>query len=148
MPALNHHIVAARGPEATARFFIDLLGLDDGVRLGHFVVLKVSNDTTLDFVGVDGEFDRLHYAFLVGSWSPRPSSMRSSVGSRSGICRTGPPLSDPGGRSALILYRSTVPYGMDQRPVRGMAGSALVRVCGRPARLGGSRGGAVRGLGQ
>ncbi|MDN5858215.1 MAG: VOC family protein, partial [Pseudonocardia sp.] len=60
MPVLNHHIVAARDPEATARFYIDLLGLDDAVRLGHFVVLKVSDDTTLDFVEVDGDFDRLH----------------------------------------------------------------------------------------
>lgn len=65
MPVLNHHIVATRDKEATARFFSEVLGLDDPFRLGKFAVLRVSPDTTLDFVDTDGDFDRLHYAFLV-----------------------------------------------------------------------------------
>ena len=65
MPVLNHHIVATRDKEATARYFTEILGLDPPVRLGEFAVLRVSPDTTLDFIDRDGDFDRLHYAFLV-----------------------------------------------------------------------------------
>src|SRR5262249_3740342 len=56
---------AAHDKVATARYFIDILGLDTAVRLWEFVVLHVSPDTTLDFIDTDGDFDRLHYAFLV-----------------------------------------------------------------------------------
>lgn len=42
-----------------------MLGLEPAVRLGEFAVLQVSADTTLDFIAVDGDFDRQHYAFLV-----------------------------------------------------------------------------------
>ncbi|ORW91192.1 bleomycin resistance protein [Mycobacterium sp. IEC1808] len=65
MPVLNHHIVAARDKEATARYFTEVLGLGPAVRLGEFAVLQVGPDTTLDFVDSEGDFDRLHYAFLV-----------------------------------------------------------------------------------
>jgi catechol 2,3-dioxygenase-like lactoylglutathione lyase family enzyme len=65
MPVLNHHIVATRDKEATARFFNEVLGLDDPFRLGKFAVLRVSADTTLDFIDTEDDFDRLHYAFLV-----------------------------------------------------------------------------------
>ena len=51
--------------EATVRYFTEILGLDPAVRLGEFAVLRVSPDTTLDFLDSDGDFDRLHYAFLV-----------------------------------------------------------------------------------
>jgi catechol 2,3-dioxygenase-like lactoylglutathione lyase family enzyme len=62
---LNHHIVAARDNEATARYFTEILGLEPAVRPGEFAVLRVSPDTTLDFVDDKGDFDRLHYALLV-----------------------------------------------------------------------------------
>lgn len=65
MPVLNHHIVSATDGEASARYYCDVLGLEPPVKLGHFAVLKVSSDTTLDFVTVEGAFDRQHYAFLV-----------------------------------------------------------------------------------
>jgi catechol 2,3-dioxygenase-like lactoylglutathione lyase family enzyme len=65
MPVLNHHIVSATDSEASARYYRDVLGLDPAVKLGHFAVLKVSADTTLDFISTDGDFDRQHYAFLV-----------------------------------------------------------------------------------
>jgi catechol-2,3-dioxygenase len=65
LPVLNHHIVATRDKEATARYFSEVLGLDEAVKLGEFAVLKVSGDTTLDFRDTDADdFDRLHYAFL------------------------------------------------------------------------------------
>jgi catechol 2,3-dioxygenase-like lactoylglutathione lyase family enzyme len=66
MAVLNHHIVAVHDPEATARFFMCILGLPPAVKLGEFVVLRVSGDTTLDFIGTGSDdFDRQHYAFLV-----------------------------------------------------------------------------------
>lgn len=65
MPALNHHIVSVIDSEASAHYYCDVLGLEPAVKLGQFAVLKVSGDTTLDFITVHGEFDRQHYAFLV-----------------------------------------------------------------------------------
>lgn len=65
MPTLNHHIVSATDSEASARFYSEILGFDPAMRLGHFAVLSVSGDTTLDFVDNDSDFDRQHYAFLV-----------------------------------------------------------------------------------
>jgi hypothetical protein len=66
MPVLNHHILAARYSVATARYLSEILGLDQAVRLGEFIVLQVGGDTTLDFIDTAGDdFDRLHYTFLV-----------------------------------------------------------------------------------
>lgn len=65
MPVLNHHIVSATDSEASARYYCDVLGLEPPVKLGPFAVLKVSADTTLDFLDATGDFDRQHYAFLV-----------------------------------------------------------------------------------
>ncbi|HLI00133.1 MAG TPA: VOC family protein [Acidimicrobiales bacterium] len=65
MPALNHHIVAARDKDATSRFFADVLGLPPPVRLGPFALVQVTDDTTLDFADSDGDIQSLHYAFLV-----------------------------------------------------------------------------------
>ena len=65
MAVLNHHIVPATNSEASARYYREMLGLEPPVRLGEFAVLKVSGDTTLDFIDTGGDFDRQHYAFLV-----------------------------------------------------------------------------------
>jgi catechol 2,3-dioxygenase-like lactoylglutathione lyase family enzyme len=65
MPVLNHHIVPATDSGASARHYCDVLGFPPAVRLGEFAVVKVSPDTTLDFIDRDGDFDRQHYAFLV-----------------------------------------------------------------------------------
>ncbi len=65
MAVLNHHIVAAHDKAETSLFFAEVLGLEHPVAFGHFAVLKVSADTTLDFVDADGDIAPLHYAFLV-----------------------------------------------------------------------------------
>lgn len=65
MAVLNHHIVAAADKEATSLFFAEVLGLEAPVRFGPFAVLKVTADTTLDFIDVGGDVAPLHYAFLV-----------------------------------------------------------------------------------
>jgi catechol 2,3-dioxygenase-like lactoylglutathione lyase family enzyme len=65
MPVLNHHIVSARDSEASARYYSEVLGLGAPVKLGHFAVLGVGPDTTLDFVDASGDLAAQHYAFLV-----------------------------------------------------------------------------------
>lgn len=65
MAVLNHHIVSATDSEASVRFYAQVLGLAPAKKLGHFAVLQVSADTTLDLVDSDAGFDRQHYAFLV-----------------------------------------------------------------------------------
>lgn len=65
MPVLDHHIVACADKEATSRFFAEVLGLAQPERFGPFAVVKVSGDTTLDFMETDGEVVTQHYAFLV-----------------------------------------------------------------------------------
>ena len=65
MPVLNHQIVSARDADEAALFFAEVLGFEPPVRLGHFACLQVSGDTTLDFMTVDRDIEKQHYAFLV-----------------------------------------------------------------------------------
>ncbi len=63
---LNHHIVIASDPHASARFLADMLGLDDPVSLPPFVEVRTANGVSLDFMAA-GAHDIVgqHYAFLV-----------------------------------------------------------------------------------
>jgi len=62
--SLNHLIVHARDPAATATFLADLLGLPPARRLGHFTVVQVG-ETSLDLIADDGAIASRHFAFLV-----------------------------------------------------------------------------------
>ena len=64
---LNHHIVHARDPEASARFLTEILGLPEPTRFGPFIVVTTANGASLDFMGTDDEKYLVpnHYAFLV-----------------------------------------------------------------------------------
>lgn len=64
---LNHHIVHARDPEASARFMSELLGLPEPVPFGPFFVVQAENGVSLDFIETHDERYLLpnHYAFLV-----------------------------------------------------------------------------------
>jgi catechol 2,3-dioxygenase-like lactoylglutathione lyase family enzyme len=64
---LNHHIVHARDPEASARFLVEILGLAEPSQFGPFTVVEVDNGVSLDFIGTDDERYLVpnHYAFLV-----------------------------------------------------------------------------------
>jgi catechol 2,3-dioxygenase-like lactoylglutathione lyase family enzyme len=62
---LNHTIVAARDKDTAAMFLTEILGLSAPSRLGPFAVVRVSDDTSLDYIDVDGEITSQHYAFLV-----------------------------------------------------------------------------------
>ncbi len=57
--------VAARSSETSARFLAEILGLPAPVRLGPFVVVRVSDDTSLDYLDTADEIQIQHYAFLV-----------------------------------------------------------------------------------
>lgn len=61
---LNHTIVSARDPKASAVFMTRILGLPAPRQLGPFSVVQVG-DTSLDFIGSAGEITSQHYAFHV-----------------------------------------------------------------------------------
>lgn len=65
MAVLNHTIVPARDKNLSARFIVEILGLPDPTLLGPFAVVRVTDDTTLDFMDRDGDIASQHYAFLV-----------------------------------------------------------------------------------
>jgi catechol 2,3-dioxygenase-like lactoylglutathione lyase family enzyme len=62
---LNHTIVAARDKETAAKFLTEILGLPMPSLVGPFAVVRVSDDTSLDYIDADGEITSQHYAFLV-----------------------------------------------------------------------------------
>lgn len=64
---LNHHIVHARDPSASARLLAELLGLPAPTRFGPFTVVQTDNRVGLDFIQTDDPKYLVpnHYAFLV-----------------------------------------------------------------------------------
>jgi catechol 2,3-dioxygenase-like lactoylglutathione lyase family enzyme len=62
---LNHTIVPARDPAASARFLADILGRGAPVRYGPFHGVELDNGVTLDYMRSD-DVHWQHYAFIVG----------------------------------------------------------------------------------
>jgi len=62
--SLNHTIVHAHDPVATANFLTRILGLPPYRRLAHFTVVQVGV-TSLDLLPTDEAISSQHYAFLV-----------------------------------------------------------------------------------
>jgi catechol 2,3-dioxygenase-like lactoylglutathione lyase family enzyme len=63
---LNHTIVHARDPAASARFLAEILGRGPPKPFGPFVGVEVDNGVTLDFIRAEpDEIIVEHYAFLV-----------------------------------------------------------------------------------
>ena len=62
---LNHTIVAAHDKEISAKFLTEILGLPPPSLINPFAVVRVSDDTSLDYITADGEITSQHYAFLV-----------------------------------------------------------------------------------
>ncbi len=62
---LNHTIVHARDPQASAAFLAEILGRGVPVRFGPFFGVELDNRVTLDFIQADHELIIEHYAFLV-----------------------------------------------------------------------------------
>jgi catechol 2,3-dioxygenase-like lactoylglutathione lyase family enzyme len=61
---LNHTIVPARDPEASASFLADILGVRVDPPVSHFTPVTLANQVTLDY-DRHSDFDPHHYAFLV-----------------------------------------------------------------------------------
>jgi catechol 2,3-dioxygenase-like lactoylglutathione lyase family enzyme len=62
---LNHTIVPAHDPEASARFLAGILGLEVSPPVAHFTPVTLDNHVTLDYDRSD-EVAEHHYAFLLG----------------------------------------------------------------------------------
>jgi catechol 2,3-dioxygenase-like lactoylglutathione lyase family enzyme len=62
---LNHTIVPASDPLASARFLAGILGLEVSPPVAHFTPVMLSNHVTLDYDHAD-RVDQHHYAFLLG----------------------------------------------------------------------------------
>lgn len=62
---LNHTIVHARDPKASATFLAEILGRGAPVPFGPFHGVELDNGVTLDFIGTDADLIIEHYAFLV-----------------------------------------------------------------------------------
>ena len=63
---LNHTIVAARDPQASAKFLAGILGLEVDPPLSHFTPVTLTNGVTLDYDQSQGSIQSCHYAFLTG----------------------------------------------------------------------------------
>jgi catechol 2,3-dioxygenase-like lactoylglutathione lyase family enzyme len=62
----NHTIVHSRDKQRSAAFLADILGLPAPKPFGHFMVVGLADDASLDFVDAGGEpIYRQHYAFLI-----------------------------------------------------------------------------------
>jgi catechol 2,3-dioxygenase-like lactoylglutathione lyase family enzyme len=59
---LNHTIVPAHDPEASAQFLADILGLPVDPPVAHFTPVTLTNGVTLDFDHYE-HVDEHHYAF-------------------------------------------------------------------------------------
>ncbi len=62
---LNHTIVPAVDPRASAAFLAEILGLGAPVRYGPFHVLQIDNGISLEFMRVDRDIHWQHYAFII-----------------------------------------------------------------------------------
>lgn len=62
---LNHTIVRVRDKHESATFLAEILGLEEPVPYGPFLVVDVDNDVSLDFADDHGSAPSQHYAFLV-----------------------------------------------------------------------------------
>lgn len=120
---LNHTIVSARDPMASAGFAADILGLEPPTRFGPFIVLQTTNDVSLDYLEATGEITSQHYAFLVSEaefdeiwsrirgrdlpfWADPGQSRPGAINTRDG--GRGLYFEDPDGHMLEILTR---PYG-------------------------------------
>jgi catechol 2,3-dioxygenase-like lactoylglutathione lyase family enzyme len=62
---LNHTIVHAEDPAASARFMSEVFGLPGPELFGHFLVVRTANGVSLDFMKDTPPISKQHYAFLV-----------------------------------------------------------------------------------
>ena len=121
----NHTIVAAHDKHESAAFLAELFGLPEPQPYGHFLVVGLDHDASLDYLQVpeDQQIDPQHYAFLVSEddfdaiyakisarglahWADPRAERPGEINHRDG--GRGVYFRDPGGHSMEILTR---PYG-------------------------------------
>jgi catechol 2,3-dioxygenase-like lactoylglutathione lyase family enzyme len=61
---LNHTIVAAMDPQASAQFLAGILGLEVDPPMSHFTPVTLANQVTLDYDQAHDAIQSCHYAFL------------------------------------------------------------------------------------
>ena len=61
----NHTIVLSRDRDTSAHFLAEILGLSVGEPFAMFLPVVTANGVTLDFLNVEFDIPRQHYAFLV-----------------------------------------------------------------------------------
>jgi catechol 2,3-dioxygenase-like lactoylglutathione lyase family enzyme len=95
---LNHTIVPAHDPKASAQFLADILGVPVDPPVSHFTPITLANQVTLDYDQHD-DFDSHHYAFLVSAEEFDAAFARIQDG---GISY----FADPACQQAGQIYRS------------------------------------------
>ena len=95
---LNHTIVPAHDPKASAQFLADILGVPVDLPVSHFTPITLANQVTLDYDQHD-DFDSHHYAFLVSAEEFDAAFARIQGG---GITY----FADPACQQAGQIYRS------------------------------------------
>ncbi len=94
---LNHTIVPARDPQASARFLAGILGLPVDPPVAHFTPVTLANHVTLDYDQHD-DVEAHHYAFLVSDQEFDAAFARIQDG---GVAF----YADPGCRQPGQIYR-------------------------------------------
>lgn len=61
----NHTILAAKDRDTSAAFLAEMLGLPAPTKWGPFIMVTTENGVNLDYMNVEGDIKRQHYAFLV-----------------------------------------------------------------------------------
>jgi hypothetical protein len=110
---LNHTIVSVRDKRESAVFLAEILGLDAPEPYGPFLVVRVDNEVSLDSQTTTARST----PSTTRSWSASPSSMRSSVASKGGGCRTWPIRGGAGQRNQ---YERRRPGRLLGRPERAL----------------------------
>lgn len=123
--SFNHTIVAAHDKQASAEFLAELFGLPDPKPFGHFMVVALDHQASLDYAEVpaDEKIRPQHYAFLVSEadfdaiygkitarglahWADPSGAHPGEINRRDG--GRGVYFRDPDGHAMEILTR---PYG-------------------------------------
>lgn len=120
---LNHIIVWSRDKHASAGFLAGILGLPGPEQFGPFMVVRMNNEVSLDFLDSFGPIAPQHYAFLVSEeefdqifgkirqrqiryWADPMHHQSGEINTRDG--GRGFYFEDPNGHNLEILTR---PYG-------------------------------------
>ena len=118
--ALDHVILPTTDQAASAAFVAKMLGLPEGVPVGHFICIPLGNGVTIDVMASD-HHESVHLAFLVDDdtfdrgvavlwseqlpyWADPGHTNQGAINHRFG--GRGVYFTDPGGNNLELLTRS------------------------------------------